>query len=194
MILSLDISTAVVGSAIFNDKYKLQELSYIKFTKGKTLFKKLDEFIEHMQKYKEINFTDIIVESPLMRFAGKFSNAETIQKLTQINAMISTYLYLTTKIQPIYYNVLHARKTAFPDLVIPKTHPHKKYLLWEAVMKMEDLINWEYSKTGKLKDENFDMVDAYVVGLCHIVTTIKVNSEANSESKVFEQKNTNQSE
>lgn len=176
MLLALDISTTCCGIAVFDEKHKLHELSHIKFSKDKNLFEKLDEFIEHIQKYKEIEFTQISIEEPLLRFAGKFSNANTIQKLTQMNAMISTYLFLTTKIQPVYYNVLHARKTAFPDLAIPKDHPHKKYLIWEMVYKLEPIINWVYSKTGKLKDENFDMCDAYVVGLAHIVTTIKSKS------------------
>lgn len=178
MLLALDISTSVVGIAIFDEKHKLHELSHIKFTNGKTLFEKLDEFIEHIQRYKEIKFTQISIEEPLLRFAGKFSNANTIQKLTQMNAMISCYLYKHLGLEPVYYNVLHARKTAFPDLTIPKSHPHKKYLIWECVMKMEPTINWVYSKTGKLADTNFDMCDAYVVGLAHIVNGIKATVES----------------
>ena len=174
MLLALDISTACCGIAIFDDKHRLQELSHIKFTKGKSLFEKLSEFIKHMQKYETINFTQISIEEPLKRFAGKFSNADTIQKLTQMNSMISTYLYLTTKIQPVYYNVLHARKVAFPNISIPQKSENKKHIIWECVMKMEPTINWIYSqRTGKLVDENFDMCDAYVVGIAHIVSTIK---------------------
>ena len=176
MLLALDISTSVIGIAIFDEKHKLHELSHIKL-KGANLFEKLDEFIGHFKKYKEINFTQISIEEPLLRFAGKFSNANTIQKLTQMNAMVSTYLYLTLKIQPVYYNVLHARKIAFPDLSIPQKHPNKKYLIWECVMKMEPTINWVYSqRTGKLSDENFDMCDAYVAGLAHIVSNIKAKA------------------
>jgi hypothetical protein len=174
MLLALDISTTCCGIAIFDEKYKLHELSHIKFRSKEGLFKKLNEFIEHFQKYKEISFTQIAIEEPLKRFAGKFSNADTIQKLTQMNSLISGYLYLTLKIEPVYYNVLHARKIAFPGLVIPKEHPNKKYLIWECVMKMEPVINWVISKrTGKLADENFDMCDAYVIGLSHIVSSIQ---------------------
>ena len=47
MILALDISTSVVGLALFgleNDNYKLHELSYKKFKPKNNLFEKVDEF------------------------------------------------------------------------------------------------------------------------------------------------------
>lgn len=173
MILGLDISTTVVGISIFGEDYKLHEISYVKFGKKLSLFEKLDEFINHFEKYSKLEFTSIAIEEPLKKFAGKFSNAETIQRLTQMNAMISCYLYQKFNLEPVYYNVISARKTAFPNLVIPQSHPNKKYLIWECVMKAEPHLNWIHSKTGKLVDENFDMCDAYVVGTAHIVSTIK---------------------
>jgi hypothetical protein len=172
MLLSLDISTSCIGIAVFDNKHKLQELSHIKLKSKEGLFKKLDEFIDHFQKYGQIKFTGIAIEEPLKKFKGRFSSADTIQKLTQMNSLISGYLYLSLGIQPAYYNVSSARKTAFPSLVIPKDHPNKKYLIWDAVMNMEPTINWIYSKTGKLADENFDMCDAYVVGAAYIVEQI----------------------
>lgn len=182
MLLGLDISTSCIGIAIFDEKYKLHELSYVKFTKGKTMFEKIDEFILYFKKYDEIQFTEISIEEPLKRFAGKFSNAETIQKLTQMNAMISAYLYLKLNVTPVYYNVLHARKVAFPNLIIPKSHPSKKTLIWECVMRMEPTINWVYSKkTGKLADETYDMCDAYTISLAHITSQISNKNKILSE-------------
>jgi hypothetical protein len=87
-----------------------------------------------------------------------------------MNAMISGYLYRKFNREPIYYNVLSARKMAFPDLVIPQKFPNKKYLIWESVMKAEPTLNWIYNKNGKLADENFDMADSFVIGLAHINT------------------------
>jgi hypothetical protein len=184
MLLALDISTSCIGIAIFDDKHKLQELSHIKLKSKEGLFKKLDEFIEHFQKYKEIHFTGIAIEEPLKKFKGRFSSADTIQKLTQMNSLVSGYLYLHLGIQPSYYNVNSARKEAFPDLVIPQGHPSKKTLVWECVMKMEPTINWVYSqRTGKLIDENFDMCDAYVVGLAHILGLITSKKSVLSEAQ-----------
>nr|QBM02822.1 hypothetical protein [uncultured archaeon] len=173
MIISFDISTTCTGYSIFSEDYKLQEISYIKFGKKLTLFEKLDEFIKHFEKYSELKVTAMVVEEPLKKFAGKFSNADTIQRLTQMNAMISGYLYKKFNVEPIYYNVLSARKTALPNLIIPQKFPNKKYLVWEAVMKLEPTLNWIYNKNGKLADENFDMTDSYVVGMAHIVSIIR---------------------
>ncbi len=175
MVLALDISTSVIGIALFGlneDDYKLHELSYIKFKQTTNLFEKFDEFVEFYKSYENLPITDISIEEPLKKFKGKFSNADVIQKLTQMNAMISVYLYQKTKLQPSYYNVLSARKTVFPELVIPASHPNKKHLIWEAVDKAEPKVIWKYSKkTHKLNDENFDMADAWVVGMAHIINS-----------------------
>jgi len=187
MILGLDISTTVVGISIFDEDYKLHEVSYLKFGKERTLFQKLGDFIENFEKYSQLEFTSIAIEEPLKKFAGKFSNADTIQRLTQMNSMISGFLYLKFNMEPKYYNVQSARKKAFPNLEIPKSHPNKKYLIWEAVMKAEPTLNWIYSRTGKLVDENFDMCDAYVVGMAHIVSNIEEKSRI-KEAQIAEDK------
>lgn len=185
MILSLDISTSVIGIAIFDNDYKLHELTWVKFNqKEKSLFKKLDFFIEFMEKYKHINFTDIAIETELLKFAGKFSNAETINKLARMNAIISGFLYKKYKIEPTYYNVQTARKLAFPNLIIPQSHPSKKNLIWEAVMKAEPQINWRYGKTGKLVDGSLDAADAYVIGMAHIVSSIKIKNKTKKANLV----------
>ncbi len=178
MILGLDISTSVVGVALFSTDFKLYELSYIKFKAGTNLFVKLNEFIQFYEnKYANIAITNIHIEEPLKKFKGKFSNADTIQKLTQMNAMISSYLYLLLDVEPQYFNVNSARSIVFPELKIPQKHPNKKYLIWESVMKAEPTINWKYSpKTHKLMDENFDMCDAYVSGMAGIIMLIKQNT------------------
>ena len=179
MTLGLDISTTVVGIALFDNKNKLCNLEYIKFKSKTNLFQRLDDFVEHFEKLSsaislesgENKLSHISIEEPLKAFRGKFSNAETIQKLTTMNAFISIYLYRKFGIEPRYYNVQTARKTAFPELVLPKSAPNKKYLIWEKVVEKEPQINWTYSKsTHKLRDENFDMSDAYVVAYADIVT------------------------
>jgi hypothetical protein len=91
-----------------------------------------------------------------------------------MNTLVSGYLYKKLNIEPEYYNVSTARKIVFPNLIIPQDSPNKKYSIWNAVMNAEPHLNWGYSsKTHKLKDENFDMSDAYVVGMAEIMTRIK---------------------
>lgn len=181
MILGLDISTSVVGIAMFNSEtYALQEMSYVKFKNGTNLFVKLNEFIDFFEKnYDNSKITHIHIEEPLKKFKGKFSNADTIQKLTQMNSMISGYLFLKHKIEPLYFNVQTARSVVFPELKIPQSHPNKKHLIWESVMKAEPKITWLYSnRTHALKDVNFDMCDAYVSGMAGIIMLIKQKKQA----------------
>lgn len=184
MILALDCSSSIIGVAIFDNDHKLHELTWVKFNaKEKSLFKKLDYFIEFMDKYKHINFAEVIIEKELLRFKGAFSNAETLNKLARMNALVSGYLYKKYNIEPIYYNVSEARKKAFPDLIIPQSHPSKKTLMWEAVMKAEPTIHWNYGKTGKLVEGTLDAIDAYVVGMAHIVSTIRQKSLSKSKEQ-----------
>lgn len=154
----------------------MYELSYIKFKAGTNLFIKLNEFINFFEKqYGNIALTHIFIEEPLKKFRGKFSNADTIQKLTQMNAMISVFLFRKYNIQPEYFNVSTARSLVFPELKIPREYPNKKYLIWEAVMKAEPTVNWKYSdRTHKLINECFDMCDAYVAGMAGIISMIKI--------------------
>lgn len=179
MTIGLDISTTVIGIALFDKENKVCSLEYIKFKQKTTLFERLDDFIDYMEKLSdaiglkegENKLQHISIEEPLKKFKGKFSNADTIQKLTMMNAMISGYMYKTFGCEPRYYNVNTARKLVFPKLVIPQSSPNKKYLIWEKVVEQEPQINWKYSKrTHKLMKENFDMTDAYVVGMADIKT------------------------
>lgn len=186
MTIGLDISTTVIGIALFDDKDKLCELKYIKFKQKTTLFERLNDFIEYMEeeKYDKLSIKNISIEEPLKKFKGKFSNADTIQKLTMMNAMISAYMYRTYDIEPRYYNVNTARKTVFPKLTIPQSAPNKKYLVWEKVVEKEPQVNWKYSKrTHKLIKENFDMSDAYICGLCDIINRKKTEKSKEKEEK-----------
>jgi len=175
MTLGLDISTSVIGLSLFNDEDKICSLEYIKFKQKSTLFQKLDDFTDYIDKLDEAlflkeNLKHISIEEPLKKFKGKFSNAETIQKLTFMNAMVSACIYKKFKIEPRYHNVNTARKIVFPTLTIPQSASNKKYLIWEKVVEKEPQINWKYSKqTHQLTKESFDMSDAYVIGLCDII-------------------------
>jgi hypothetical protein len=170
MILGLDISTSCVGISIFNEDGSLMSLNYVKL-KGDSLFEKYDEFVSFMEEneFHKFLIKEIAIEEPLKAFKGRFTSADTIQKLAQMNAMISLWCYQTYELEPVYYNVQTARKNAFPDLKLPQKEANKKLKVWEKVVECEPQINWIYSKkTAQLIKENFDMSDAYTVGKAHI--------------------------
>lgn len=178
MTLGLDVSTSCIGISIFDENEKLMSLNYIKL-KGDTLFDKVDEFTNFMEEneFDKFLFKHIAIEEPLKAFKGAFSNADTIQKLTAMNFMVSYWCFKTYSLKPTHWNVQTVRKTAFPDLLLPKKEKNKKYKVWEKVVEKEPQINWIYSKrTHKLADENFDMTDAYCVAWCDIMARRKVKN------------------
>lgn len=170
MILALDVSTSCIGYALFSeDGDKLLELNYIKFRTKLTLFEKLKEFKKQMKFLEDSNIQHIVIEEPLKKFAGKFSSAGTIAVLNRFNGMISASVYETFDIEPIYYNVNTARKTAFPDYKAKKQSSENKHQIWSLVREKEPHIVWKYGpRSAKLVVENYDMCDAYTIGLCHI--------------------------
>lgn len=170
MILGLDISSSCIGISIFNEDGSLMSLNYIKL-KEDGIFKKYDEFVSFMEEneFHKFLIKEIAIEEPLKAFKGKFTNADTIQKLTQMNAIISLWCYKTYEVEPVYYNVQTARKLAFPTLKLPQKEANKKLKVWEKVVEAEPQINWIYSKrTAQLIKENFDMSDAYTAGKAHL--------------------------
>lgn len=188
-LLALDVSTTTIGIALFeNDKLKLltQVTPKVKSkTKNEELFLKVDIFEkEFLFNHKNTNITKVIIEEPLLQS----NNVNTIATLLKFNGMISKSVYDHLHVLPEYISSYDARKYAFPELMsvrkskrdgtpltekaISKKQPvlfgayptdaNKKQILWELVAKHEPQIIWEYKK-DKLKQENYDMSDAYVV-------------------------------
>lgn len=183
MILGLDISTSCIGYSLFDENGKLIELNCVKFRDKLTVFEKLEEFKKATEYFKKFPITFIAIEEPLKKFMGKFSSATTIALLNFFNGMISSYLYLEFGIEPIYFNVNSARSIVFPKNKEDKSEKKeaetekegsKKHEIWKKVMELEPLINWRYGpKSRKLLDENYDMTDAYVIGLAMLITIDK---------------------
>ncbi len=135
---------------------------------------------------KDLNITKIIIEEPLLQS----NNVYTIATLLRFNGMILKSVYDYLKVLPEFISSYDARKYAFPELMavrrvkkdgtlltekaIAKKAPalfgaypseaDKKHVLWEKVVEHEPHIKWQYDKNNKLKKENYDMSDAYVVG------------------------------
>jgi hypothetical protein len=174
MILALDISTSCIGYSIFDEDGKLIELNCVKFRDKLTKFEKLEEFKKATEYLKKFPIKFIAIEEPLKKFAGKFSSADTIALLNFFNGMISSHLYVDFGMEPIYFNVNNARKLAFPGLKVEREGNSMKHEVWNKVMNLEPLINWRYGpKSRKLLDENYDMADAYVIGLAMLITIDK---------------------
>lgn len=168
MTLGLDISTTCIGYSLFSEDGDLLKIGHVKMRSKQTIFQKLKQFQEHMEEMAGLDIKHIAIEEPLKKFAGKFSSATTIAVLNHFNGMISAICYTTWGIEPVYYNVNNARKTAYPHVKFGRKSSEAKSQVFEEVKKMEPHLNWIYGpKSRKLVDENYDMCDAYTVGLCH---------------------------
>lgn len=181
-ILGLDISTKVIGFAVFDiSASNLLELTHFSpkikpqpEDKIEELLKKADAFSKHLENYREIGIEKIIIEEPLLNS----NNIYTVGTLLRYNTLILKNCYDILKIMPTFISTYQARKFAFPDLVgtndkgkqvlfggYPKDID-KKHLIWERVNSLFPEIEWLYDKHGKLKKENYDMSDsaACVIG------------------------------
>jgi hypothetical protein len=175
-ILGLDISTKTIGFALFDiSGSKLLELTHFSpkikpqpEDKIEELIKKADAFKKHLEEYKNMGITRVIIEEPLLQS----NNIYTVGTLLRYNTLILKNCYDVLGILPTFISTYNSRKFAFPDLVgandkgrnvlfggYPKDID-KKHVIWEHVNAVCPDINWLYGKTGVLKKENYDMADA----------------------------------
>lgn len=180
-ILGLDISTKTTGWALFDiNSSKLLELTHFSpkikpqpEDKIEEMLKKADAFREHLENYKDVGITKIVIEEPLLNS----NNIYTVGTLLRYNTMILKCCYDMLGIVPTFISTYNARKFAFPSLVglndkgknvlfggLPKDID-KKMLIWERVAKREPQITWHYTRNNTLKKENFDQTDAYCAAL-----------------------------
>lgn len=186
-ILGLDISTKTIGWALFDmTGSKLLELTHFSpkikpqpEDKLEELMKKADAFKKHLENYRDVGITRVVIEEPLLNS----NNIYTVGTLLRYNTMICKNVYDILGIVPTFISTYNARKYAFPDLVgandkgknvlfggYPKDID-KKQVIWEHVNDVCPEVNWLYGKTGNLKKENFDMADA----ACAVIGFVNMN-------------------
>lgn len=175
-ILGLDISTKVIGWAIF-DMTSSTLLEANHYTpqirpepedKIEVLIRKADAFKYHLEKYKDYGIVKIIIEEPLLNS----NNIYTVGTLIRYNSMILKECWNIFGIVPSFISTYDARKFAFPDLyrdndkgkkVLFGGYPKdidKKKIIWDHVNAVCPEVNWIYDKNGKLKSQNFDISDS----------------------------------
>jgi hypothetical protein len=186
-ILGLDISTKTIGFALFDiSGSNLLELTHFSpkikpqpEDKIEELIKKADAFKEHLNGYRNVGITRVIIEEPLLQS----NNIYTVGTLLRYNTLILKNCYDILGVLPTFISTYNARKFAFPDLVgkndknrnvlfggYPK-NIDKKHVIWEHVNSVCPDVNWLYGTTGNLKKENYDMADAAtaVIGYINMI-------------------------
>jgi len=120
-ILGLDVSTKVIGFAIFDlNGSNLLELTHfspkikpLPEDKLEELMKKADAFKKHLENYKDMGIIRVIIEEPLINS----NNVYTVSTLLRYNTMICKNIYDVFGIVPTFISTYNARKYAFPSLV-----------------------------------------------------------------------------
>lgn len=167
-ILALDIATCS-GVCFINEQF-IEYIGIIDLSKiDDNLYDRCDCFIAKIHNIINNDVVDkIIIENPLLKFAGGKSSIFTISKLLQLNAVISDRLYQKYNIKPIHISAQKARNLCgikkqeninFKELVLQmaknEIHPGIQKKIWRYITKGKNI--------GKDHSVNYDMADAFLL-------------------------------
>lgn len=177
-LIGLDISTATIGITLMDCNDRLIEIDYVSFPKKSkknpqlSIYDKAEYFKKTIKKYESFNIKHIFIEEPLKNGP----NINTTILLAKFNGIISQIMFEKFKIEPEHITVYESRKSFFPELIIFKKVKNeiietlsfpkdcdKKKIVWDKVSWLEPHAKWDWTKFFKLKIENYDMADSYVV-------------------------------
>lgn len=165
-VLGLDISTSTVGCAIIDaETDEIKSLFYISLKKEKGLLNKA-RLLQSELEAQKIMPDHVAIEAPLVMFKEGFSRAQVLSMLSQFNGMSQFMTFLLYKVDPILYNVSTARKLSYPDLKFPRGTKRKELVQERTALEYPD-IEFPLKRTGRLKDECYDMCDAVVIARAH---------------------------
>lgn len=176
-VLGLDVSTKVIGWALFDIESKnLLELTHISPVPKPKVENKIEElllksgiFRRKLEDYVGMGIQSVIIEEPLLNS----NNVYTVGTLMRFNSLICKEVYDILGVVPEFMSTYNSRKFAFPHLVQKNDkgkfvlfgafdkNIDKKVIIWEQVSKREPQVTWLYTKNNTLKKENYDMSDAY---------------------------------
>tara|TARA_A100001201_G_C4088877_1_gene201417 strand:- start:790 stop:1296 length:507 start_codon:yes stop_codon:yes gene_type:complete len=161
MVLGLDISTSVIGYALFKEDGKLHKMGHVELTKFKDLNSKAEQFKRHILAVvgSNISALETIIEAPLLTFS-KFSNANTLAKLQAFNGIITYVMFTLSGKNPEHIAAARARKLVCGKL----DRKNIKESVFTFVRACEPSIEWPTTRTGNYRKQCMDMADAYVVG------------------------------
>jgi len=166
MKLGLDISTSCVGYCILDYENKIKVIGHIDLNKKINIYEKAKYFKYFIGFVCDKNYVEKVnIEEPMMMFMGGKSRAQTIALLQKFNGMVSYIMNEKYDGKIKHYNVRSARKNlGFTDRKCDKAIPVKQRVYEYCLLTEPSLKKYEIrNKNDKLKDEFFDMIDAYVI-------------------------------
>jgi hypothetical protein len=162
----LDCSSTICGASTFyiekkTKKVILKEYFYHKFSPTATPINKSFDFLYSV--YPKIKDSDYIALEDALVGHNK-THPTTMMKLTHINATVEYMMHFyhgADKFQKI--NVNTARKLVIGN-ARTSTHNGKELAINYCINEVEG-FELKFKKTGKIKDEYFDMADSIIIAL-----------------------------
>lgn len=200
MIWGWDVSTAVIGLTVLDEAGRFVTAKYLDMrSDGRSVQEKCGEFrafyesmLEELDPESDVAIHKHFVEDRLSGFRMGGSNANTIMKLAEMNAVVCWILLndrMTTSyvvsVEKIHTSTIKSAMAKI-GLVIPKKTPRekKKKLTLEFVRKVEPTFPVELSKQDNPKPPCYDMADAWAVakaGHARIGTVESMETESPAE-------------
>lgn len=165
MYLGLDVSSSRIGCCLLKEDGEYFDAAVIDLTSAKTLddkfylFKeKLFWHIPHMPHVIKV----FVEEAPMMFGSG--SSAHVMSMLQRFNGMICA-LFMTQAWTPDLISANHARKLVGISFPRKRVKKETKMCIVNHIRDHNLMpgYEWQYKRTGTLKDHCFDAADAYVI-------------------------------
>lgn len=165
-ILGFDVSSTVTAyccMTIENKEIIKIEHGFFKPLKKGTIFERLSSFQKEIEKIINKFSPDNIVIEDIVKFMQHRSQANTIIMLALFNRQVGLTCF-NMGISPILYNVMQIRHC----IKLNKKMPKKE----EVPDVLEKRLNIKFPyvlKNNKIKQESYDVADAFAVTLTHLI-------------------------
>lgn len=187
MIYGWDISTSIVGLAVFGDDGRMLSRNHLDLRDVEGQLAKADEFSSWVRPWiNKVPQSYHFIEERLGGFAGGRTSAQVLMKLAQFNAICSYIIWTANEGNHRQISYLHPStwKSIMKreGLLIPKGSD-KKAITLDFVRRKEPLFEVELNKKGNPQPWNYDMADAWCLGRSgfHKLCTASGNSQLSDE-------------
>lgn len=166
-ILGFDVSSTVTAYCCIDiqDKNIVSiEHGYFKPSKKGSIFNRLSLFEKEIEKIVNKFNPDQIVIEDIIKFMKSNSQANTIITLALFNRQVGLTCFNLNK-EPTLYTVLQIRHC----IKLGKDLPKKEDVPQVIEKRLNIKFPFIYSKTNKIKQESYDVSDAFAVTLAYAI-------------------------
>lgn len=163
-ILGIDCSSTTIGLGILeviDNNIKFIDVFYFKPPKNGNIFARLKETQIYIKSTIEKYKIDIVAIEEFAKFFGSKSSANTIIALALFNRFVGMAAYEQLGTPPTMLNVMSIRHA----IKLTKQLPPKEDIPYILEKRLNITFPFEYKKSGKIKEDSYDMADGLAVAL-----------------------------